>query len=67
MVDRLEDQEPLTLALSRRERGLTEVDGRGTPTCDTESNSSFEKHNDLLPFPTKVKRLTEVHGGDTPT
>jgi hypothetical protein len=51
MVDRVEDQEPLTLALSRRERGLTEVDGRGTPTCDTESNSSFEKHNDLLPFP----------------
>ena len=25
-------QEPLTLALSRRERGLTAVDGRVTPT-----------------------------------
>jgi hypothetical protein len=56
MVDRLENQEPLTLALSRRERGLTEVDGRGTPTCDTESNSSFEKHNDLLPFPPEGKK-----------
>jgi len=36
------DQEPLTLALSRRERGLTVVLGRGTPTCDTPVNSGFE-------------------------
>jgi hypothetical protein len=27
----------------------------------------FEKHNDLLPSPPKVKRLTEADGGDTPT
>jgi hypothetical protein len=25
---------PLTLTLSQRERGLTEVSGRCTPTCD---------------------------------
>jgi hypothetical protein len=29
----------LTLALSQRERGLTEVFGRGTPTWDIEVNS----------------------------
>ena len=40
--DQKPDQEPLTLALSRRERGLTGVLGRTTPTCDTESNSGFE-------------------------
>jgi hypothetical protein len=37
------DQEPLTLALSRRERGLTVVFGRGTPTCDTALNSDSER------------------------
>jgi hypothetical protein len=41
----------LTLALSRRERGLIEVFFRGAPTWDTESNSSFEQHEDRLPFP----------------
>jgi len=41
----------LTLALSRRERGLTGVFGRGTPTRDTESNSSFEKPTNRLPLP----------------
>ena len=45
------DQEPLTLTLSRRERGLTEVFGRVTPTCDTESNSDFEKPKNRLPLP----------------
>jgi hypothetical protein len=45
------DQEPLTLALSRRERELTVVFGRGTPTCDTESNSSFEKPTNRRPLP----------------
>ena len=44
-------QKPLTLALSQRERGLTELFGRSTPTCDTKSNSGFEKPNVLLPFP----------------
>jgi len=29
-------ESPLTLALSQRERGLIEVLGQGTPTCDTE-------------------------------
>ena len=37
------DQEPLTLALSQRERGLIEVFGRATPTCNTALNTNFEK------------------------
>ncbi len=45
------DQEPLTLALSQRERELTEVFGRNTPTCDTESNAGFEHHTNRLPLP----------------
>ncbi|VVO46534.1 hypothetical protein PS898_00051 [Pseudomonas fluorescens] len=49
--DQKPDQEPLTLALSRREKGLTGVLGRTTPTCDTESNSGFEKHTNRLPVP----------------
>jgi len=32
----------LTLALSRRERELTAVTGRDTPTCDSESYSGSE-------------------------
>jgi hypothetical protein len=36
-------KEPLTLTLSRRERGLIVVFGRITPTCCTESNSSSQK------------------------
>jgi hypothetical protein len=51
MTHRAQDQEPLTLALSQRERGLTEEDEGDTPTCDIESNSGFENHEDLLPFP----------------
>jgi len=45
------NQKPLTLALSQRERGLIAVFGRGTPTCDTESNSDFEKPKNRLPLP----------------
>jgi hypothetical protein len=45
------DHEPLTLALSRRERGLIELFGRGTPTCDTASNAHFEKPKNRLPLP----------------
>ena len=41
------DQEPLTLALSRRERGLIALFGRGAPTWDTESNSNFENRPPL--------------------
>ena len=45
------DQEPpLTLALSRRERELTEWFGRGSPTCDNALNSGFEKHKNRLPL-----------------
>ncbi len=33
----------LTLTLSRRERGLTALIVRVTPTCTTEPNSSFER------------------------
>jgi hypothetical protein len=36
-------EEPLTLTLSRRERGLIVVFVRAATTCDTESNSRFEK------------------------
>jgi hypothetical protein len=45
-----QDQEPLTLALSRRERGLTGVLGRDSPTCDTALNSSIEKPTNRLPL-----------------
>ena len=38
-----QDQKPLTLALSRRERGLTAWTGRDTPTCDTALNSDSER------------------------
>ncbi len=33
------------------ERGLTEVFGRNTPTCDTESNAGFEHRKNRLPLP----------------
>jgi hypothetical protein len=45
------DQEPLTLALSRRERGLIEVFGRDTPTRATALNLDFEKHTNRFPLP----------------
>jgi hypothetical protein len=40
----------LTLALSRRERGLTAADVRNMPTFDTESNSSSESPTNRLPL-----------------
>jgi len=46
-----ENQKPLTLALSPRERGLTEVDVRDTQTRDIELNPAIEKHTDRLPLP----------------
>jgi hypothetical protein len=46
-----QDQKPLTLALSQRERGLTVVFGEGTPTCDTALNSDLEKPTNRLPLP----------------
>ncbi|CAI8836757.1 hypothetical protein EMIT0P265_20419 [Pseudomonas zeae] len=46
-----QNQEPLTLALSRRERGLTEVFGRSAPMCDTESNARFKTNRNRLPLP----------------
>jgi len=49
--DQKPDQEPLTLALSRRERELTVVLGRGTPTCDTPLNSDVEKPTNRPPLP----------------
>ncbi|PNG40484.1 hypothetical protein A1354_14765 [Pseudomonas asplenii] len=64
--DQQPDQEPLTLALSRRERELIEVFGRGAPTCDTALNSGFEKHTNRLPLP-RERELIEVYGRSTPT
>ena len=47
----LASQKPtLTLALSRRERGLTEVDVRETPTWDTESYAGSERPTNRLPL-----------------
>ena len=59
--DQKPDQEPLTLALSRRERGLTEVFGGSAPTCDIALNSGVEKHtNRPLTLPGCMYR---THGG----
>ncbi len=44
-------EKPLTLTLSQRERGLTEVFERATPTCNIESNSGFEKQTYRPPSP----------------
>jgi hypothetical protein len=60
----------LTLALSQRERGLTVVFGRGTPTCNTELNSGFEalKQEPLtLALSRRERGLTEWFGRGTPT
>ncbi len=57
---------PLTLALSRRERELTELFGRGTPTWDTELNSRLK----APPFDSlflEERGLTEVFGRGMPT
>jgi hypothetical protein len=57
-------EKPLTLALSQRERGLTEVFWRATPTCDTELNSDSE--TDQKPLTLTLSRwervLIEVFG-----
>jgi hypothetical protein len=53
---------PLTLTLSRRERGLTEVTGRYAATCEFESNSWFEEHEDRLPFPLSLMERAGVRG-----
>jgi len=45
------DQEPLTLTLSQRERGLIEVFGGGTPTCDIALNSDSERLTNRPPLP----------------
>ena len=45
------DQEPLTLALSRRERGLTALFSRGMPDWDSESNISFLTNRNRPPLP----------------
>jgi hypothetical protein len=60
LISKLE--KPLTLALSRRERGLTEVFFRVTPTCATESNSGSEKPpiGSLSPRLLEERGLTEV-------
>ncbi|VVP12802.1 hypothetical protein PS732_03464 [Pseudomonas fluorescens] len=45
------NQKPLTLALSQRERELTELIGGSTPTCNVALNSDFEKHKNRPPLP----------------
>jgi hypothetical protein len=56
------NQKPLTLALSRRERELTVVDVRDTPTRDTESNSGFEHSPNRLPL---LRERAGVRGIDS--
>ena len=46
----LKIKSPLTLALSRRERGLIVVDVRDTPTCNTESYGNVEQPTNRLPL-----------------
>jgi hypothetical protein len=53
--DQKPDQKPLTLTLSRRERGLIEVFGRAIPTCDTALNSGSKKANQSAPHPPKKR------------
>jgi hypothetical protein len=53
------DQKPLTLALSRRQRGLTEVVGLAAPTWDIELNSGLKKSKAPHPGP-----LPEAEGTD---
>jgi hypothetical protein len=56
--DQKPDQKPLTLALSQRERGLIEVFGRATPTCDTALNSGSEKQTNQ-PLTLQEKERTD--------
>jgi hypothetical protein len=55
----------LTLTLSRRERGPTELFERATPTCNTESNSSLEEHQNRFPSPESNSNL-EKHRNRLP-
>jgi hypothetical protein len=64
--DHKPDQKPLTLTLSRRERGLIEVFGRASPTCDTALNSGSEKQTNQ-PLAMRKRGLIEVIGRATPT
>jgi hypothetical protein len=66
----LNSQKPtLTLALSQRERGLTEVFGRATPTWNTEPNSDSETDQKplTLALSQRERGLTEVFETATPT
>ncbi|KQT68126.1 hypothetical protein ASG55_09670 [Pseudomonas sp. Leaf434] len=56
------DQKPLTLTLSRRERELIALFGRGTPTWNNASNADHEKPSDLLPL---LGERAGVRGGLT--
>ncbi|SDT21526.1 hypothetical protein SAMN05216579_2850 [Pseudomonas granadensis] len=63
-----ENQQPLTLTLSRRERGLTVVDVRDAPTCDIELNATFENQQPLtLALSRRERGLIVVIGRHTPT
>ncbi len=56
------DQEPLTLALFRRESELIEVFGGGTPICDTVLNSDSERLTNRLPL---LRERAGVRGKST--
>jgi hypothetical protein len=47
---------PLTLTLSQRERGLTELSGRFTPTCDFCTDLRLDKPEITLIFQVGVTR-----------
>jgi hypothetical protein len=47
---------PLTLTLSRRERGLTESAGRCTPTCDFSDEPGLAKPEFALIFQVDISR-----------
>ncbi|PWB25238.1 hypothetical protein DCO47_24550 [Pseudomonas sp. NDM] len=66
---RRRNQKPLTLTLSRRERGLTEGFGRVTPTWHIEPNAGPAKiKNPLtLALSQRERGLTEESGRGTPT
>ncbi len=60
-----QNQKPHTLALSRRERELTVVDVRITPTCNSWSDSGFEQPTNRLP-PQREKELTAMDARAAP-
>jgi hypothetical protein len=63
------DQKPLTLVLFRRERELTEVIARDTPTWNTEpySNSEINQKPLTLALSRRERELIAVIGRGTPT